>query len=85
MVDKTSRKSTTARRVAEKVAPERAGPKAIQPPKPTAKSSTRMRPVDAATMARLIREGKVPPHYAVAKSEGDAAVQASRLPGWGKA
>jgi hypothetical protein len=35
-------------------------------------------------MSRLIRAGKVPPHYAVPKSEGDAAVQAwiDLLPEW---
>ena len=35
-------------------------------------------------MRELIRAGKVPPHYAVAKSDGDAAVQAwiDLLPEW---
>jgi len=40
--------------------------------------------VSAATMARLIREGKVPAHYAVAKADGDGAVNdwIELLPGW---
>jgi len=48
------------------------------------KSSGRMRSVDAATMAVLIREGKVPRHYAVLKSEGAGAVKQwiALLPGW---
>ena len=35
-------------------------------------------------MAKLIQEGKVPPHYAIPHSEGDAAVQAwiKLLPRW---
>jgi len=53
-------------------------------PRPPARPSSRKRAVTPAKMRDLIRRGKVPPHYAIAKSEGDAAVQAwiELLPEW---
>jgi hypothetical protein len=52
----------------------------VTPRNPTA----RKRPMTPARMAALVREGKVPAHYAVAKSDGASAVRAwiDLLPEW---
>ena len=49
-----------------------------------ARGSARKVAMTPAKMARLIREGKVPAHYAVFKSDGNDAVQAwiDLLPDW---
>jgi len=60
----------------------------MKPPKVAKKTAGRRgarKPATSeATMARLIREGKVPAHYAAPKADGDGAVRAwiALLPGW---
>lgn len=72
MAGKASKKSA---KVAIRAAARRVAAKPPNRGKPT---------MTAAKMANLIREGKVPAHYAVAKSEGNGAVQAwiDLLPDW---
>jgi len=65
--------------------PAKVAKKTARPRKAAAASSSGRKPtMTPAKMAGLVREGKVPRHYAVPKSEGDGAVQAwiDLLPDW---